>query len=53
MPRRTSLFQLGVAYTLADDGRVRRPSVGLRCPLDGASRLYVDNALGVPRTCCS
>ncbi len=52
-PAGHDLFQVGVTYTLADDGRVRRLSVGLRCPLDGASRLYVDNALVVPRTCCS
>ncbi|GAA1503730.1 hypothetical protein GCM10009730_03090 [Streptomyces albidochromogenes] len=51
-PAGHDLFEVGVAYELAGDGGVRRLSVGLRCPLDGASRLYVDNACVVPRACC-
>lgn len=49
-PAGHDVFQVAVAYTLAADGRVRRLSVGLRCPVDGALRLYIDNARVQPRT---
>jgi hypothetical protein len=38
------VFQVAIACVLAANGQVRRLSVGLRCPLDGALRLHLDNA---------
>ncbi|MER6916466.1 hypothetical protein ABT354_32815 [Streptomyces sp. NPDC000594] len=37
------VFQVAVAFVLAADGRVRRLSVGLQCPVDGALCLHLDN----------
>ncbi|MCX4984936.1 hypothetical protein [Streptomyces sp. NBC_00572] len=49
-PAGHDLFQVAAAYTLGTDGDVRRVSVGLRCPADGALSLFVDDARVVPRT---
>ncbi|MFB7541742.1 hypothetical protein ACFC0N_17835 [Streptomyces zaomyceticus] len=50
-PADHDLFQVAAAYTLGEDGRVRRLSVGLRCPVDGALHLFVDDARVVPVAC--
>ncbi|MFC9341211.1 hypothetical protein ACFT0G_10450 [Streptomyces sp. NPDC057020] len=42
-PAGHDLFQVAAAYTLDPDGRMRRLSVGLRCPVDGALGLLVDD----------
>ncbi|OEJ93122.1 hypothetical protein J116_000010 [Streptomyces thermolilacinus SPC6] len=42
-PAGHDVFQVAVAFALAVDGRVRRLSVGLRCPVDGALCLHLDN----------
>ncbi|MFH9726335.1 hypothetical protein ACH4M4_25740 [Streptomyces sp. NPDC017254] len=47
-PAGHDLFQVAAAYTLDTDGRVLRLSVGLRCPVDGALNLFVDDARVVP-----
>ncbi|WP_159042344.1 hypothetical protein [Streptomyces sp. H021] len=38
------MFHVAVALALAADGAVRGITVGLWCPEDGASCLYVDDA---------
>ncbi|MFJ5136889.1 hypothetical protein [Streptomyces sp. NPDC088707] len=47
-PAGHDLFQVAAAYTLGPDGRMRRLSVGLRCPVDGALSLLVDDARMAP-----
>ncbi|MFD4317042.1 hypothetical protein [Streptomyces sp. NPDC058548] len=47
-PADHDLFQVAAAYTLGPDGDMRRLSVGLRCPVDGALSLLVDDALMAP-----
>lgn len=47
-PAGHDVFQAAVAYALAADGQVRRLSVGLRCPADGALRIHLDNVRVVP-----
>ncbi|WP_329285289.1 hypothetical protein [Streptomyces sp. NBC_00691] len=47
-PSGHDLFQVAAAYTLGPDGHVRRLSVGLRCPVDGALTLLVDDARAAP-----
>ncbi|MFE5942444.1 hypothetical protein [Streptomyces sp. NPDC056480] len=42
-PAGHDLFQVAAAYTLGPDGSMRRLSVGLRCPVDGALSLVVDD----------
>lgn len=42
-PAGHDLFQVAAAYTLDPDRRMRRLSVGLRCPVDGALGLLVDD----------
>ncbi|MEV7024382.1 transposase family protein [Kitasatospora sp. NPDC093558] len=49
-PAGHDVFQVVVAYALAADGRVRRLSVGLRCPTDGALLLHLTNVPTVPST---
>ncbi|WP_411073090.1 hypothetical protein [Streptomyces sp. cmx-4-25] len=44
------MFQVAVARVLAVGGRVRRLSVGLRCPVDGAPLLHLDNVRVVATT---
>ncbi|MFJ9821539.1 hypothetical protein ACIRU3_41105 [Streptomyces sp. NPDC101151] len=48
-PAGHDVVQVFVAYGFAADGQVRRLSVGLRCPVDGAFCLYIDNVRVVPR----
>ncbi|MFH8713539.1 hypothetical protein OHB11_05455 [Streptomyces zaomyceticus] len=50
-PAGHDLFQVAAAYTLGEDGPVRRLSVGLRCLVDGALHLFVDDARVVPVVC--
>ncbi|MFF3837480.1 hypothetical protein [Streptomyces sp. NPDC001930] len=47
-PADHDLFQVAAAYTLGPDGGMRRLSVGLRCPVDGALSLLVDDARMAP-----
>ncbi|MFD0260178.1 hypothetical protein [Kitasatospora indigofera] len=47
-PAGHDVFQVAVAYALAADSQVCRLSVGLRCPVDGALSLYLDNVRVVP-----
>ncbi|MFG3227240.1 hypothetical protein ACGF07_20955 [Kitasatospora sp. NPDC048194] len=47
-PTGHDVFQAAAAFALAEDGQVRRLSVGLRCPVDGALRLHLDNVRVVP-----
>ncbi|MFE6855054.1 hypothetical protein ACFVDH_30165 [Streptomyces sp. NPDC057674] len=47
-PAGHDLFQVAAAYTLDPDGRMRRLSVGLRCPVDGALGLLVDDVRMTP-----
>ncbi len=47
-PAGHELFQVAAAYTLGPDGHMRRLSVGLRCPVDGALSLLVDDAQMTP-----
>ncbi|MDX2561797.1 hypothetical protein PV371_19320 [Streptomyces sp. TX20-6-3] len=49
-PSDHDLFQVAAAYTLGPDGDMRRLSVGLRCPVDGALSLLVDDARMAPAT---
>ncbi|MFE5735546.1 hypothetical protein ACFQ7A_32205 [Streptomyces sp. NPDC056528] len=49
-PAGHDVFQVAVARVLAAGGRVRRLSVGLRCPVDGASLLHLDNVRVVATT---
>ncbi|MEV4937659.1 hypothetical protein [Streptomyces zaomyceticus] len=50
-PADHDLFQVAAASTLGEDGPVRRLSVGLRCPVDGALHLFVDDMSVVPVVC--
>ncbi|MFG2833493.1 hypothetical protein ACGFYE_00730 [Streptomyces zaomyceticus] len=50
-PAGHDLFQVAAAFTLGEDGLVRRLSVGLRCPVDGALHLFVDDVRVVPVAC--
>lgn len=43
-PAGHDVFHVAVALALAADGAVRGITVGLWCPEDGASCLYVDDA---------
>ncbi|MCZ4125470.1 hypothetical protein [Streptomyces sp. H39-S7] len=45
---RSTGFQVGVAYTLSADDHVRRLTVGIRCPVDGALHLHLDNVHVTP-----
>ncbi|WP_395365905.1 hypothetical protein ACHGLA_33000 [Streptomyces sp. YH02] len=47
-PAGHELFQVAAAYTLGPDGHMRRLSVGLRCPVDGALSLLVDDVNMAP-----
>ncbi|MEV7372514.1 hypothetical protein AB0O51_16730 [Streptomyces sp. NPDC090301] len=47
-PAGHDLFQVAAAYTLDPDGHMRRLSVGLRCPADGALGLLVDDVRMTP-----
>ncbi|MCB8901891.1 MULTISPECIES: hypothetical protein [unclassified Streptomyces] len=47
-PAGHDLFQVAAAYTLGPDGHLRRLSVALRCPVDGALCLLVDDASVAP-----
>ncbi|MCX5230175.1 hypothetical protein [Streptomyces sp. NBC_00233] len=47
-PAGHDLFQVAAAYTLGPDGGMRRLSVGLRCPVDGALSLLVDDVRMAP-----
>ncbi|MGW7413434.1 hypothetical protein [Streptomyces sp. NPDC054863] len=42
-PTGHDVYQVAVARVLAANGQVRRLSVGLQCPVDGALRLHLDN----------
>ncbi|WP_055600728.1 hypothetical protein [Streptomyces aureus] len=42
-PADHDLFQVAAAYTVGPAGHMRRLSVGLRCPVDGALSLLVDD----------
>ncbi|MET9934001.1 MULTISPECIES: hypothetical protein [unclassified Streptomyces] len=42
-PAGHDVFEVVAARVLAVDGRVRRLSVGLRCPVDGTARLHLDD----------
>ncbi|WP_223187790.1 hypothetical protein [Streptomyces sp. CBMA29] len=48
-PEGHDVFQVALAYGLGEDHEVRRLSVGLRCPIDGALDLLLNNAPVVPR----
>ncbi|MFJ3979433.1 hypothetical protein [Streptomyces sp. NPDC090021] len=43
-PAGHDVFQVAVALSFTAEGEVRGLSVGLRCPVDGALCLYVDDA---------
>ncbi|MFF5920306.1 hypothetical protein ACFY8C_18485 [Streptomyces flavochromogenes] len=47
-PADHDLFQVAAAFTLGPDGHMRRLSVGLRCPVDGALSLLVDDVRMAP-----
>lgn len=42
-------FEVAASYTMDTEGRVCRVSIGLRCPVDGALWLFVDDARVVLR----
>lgn len=48
-PAGHAVFEVAAAFALGADDEVRRLSVGLRCPVDGALALLVDNVHVVPR----
>ncbi|MCY0932428.1 hypothetical protein OTB20_41065 [Streptomyces sp. H27-H1] len=47
-PEGHGVFELAIGFTRGVDHRIRRLSVGLRCPEDGGLHLYIDNAHVVP-----
>ncbi|WP_158943304.1 hypothetical protein [Streptomyces sp. NRRL S-378] len=47
-PAGHDVFQVAIALSFTGEGEVRGISVGLRCPVDGALCLYVDDARVVP-----
>ncbi|MFC8226445.1 hypothetical protein [Streptomyces sp. NPDC057287] len=49
-PAGHDVFQVLVAHAPAANGQVRRLSVGLRCPVDGALRLHHDSVRVVSST---
>ncbi|MEU1468035.1 hypothetical protein ABZ434_07410 [Streptomyces sp. NPDC005761] len=42
-PAGHDVFEAAIAYAFDANGQVRHLSVGLRCPVDGAMRLHLDN----------
>ncbi|MEV6399438.1 hypothetical protein AB0M39_32400 [Streptomyces sp. NPDC051907] len=48
-PAGHDLFHVAAAYTITANGQISRLSVGLRCLVDGALSLFVDNARVVRR----